>query len=288
VNEMTEILDGKLLSFKIRENIKKDVEVLKNSGISPCLAVIVVGYNKASLKYVSFKEKACKELGIESMIFKLPENTDEINLIKLIEELNNNQRINGILIQLPLPSHLDQNAILEKISPFKDVDGFTPYCLGRLLTDNPLFIPCTPKGVLKMFDEYKIALEGKHAVVVGRSIIVGKPLSLLLLRKNATVSICHSRTRNLTEITKKADILCVAIGKERFISADMIKEGAVVIDIGINVTDTGRVIGDIDFDEVKEKASYITPVPGGVGPMTIAMLMENTVIAAKIQKELSG
>jgi len=288
VNEMTEILDGKLLSFKIRENIKKDVEVLKNSGISPCLAVIVVGYNKASLKYVSFKEKACKELGIESMIFKLPENTEEINLIKLIEELNNNQRINGILIQLPLPSHLDQNAILEKISPFKDVDGFTPYCLGRLLTDNPLFIPCTPKGVLKMFDEYKIALEGKHAVVVGRSIIVGKPLSLLLLRKNATVSICHSRTRNLTEITKKADILCVAIGKERFISADMIKEGAVVIDIGINVTDTGRVVGDIDFDEVKEKASYITPVPGGVGPMTIAMLMENTVIAAKIQKELSG
>lgn len=285
---MTEILDGKLLSFKIRENIKKDVEVLKNSGISPCLAVIVVGYNKASLKYVSFKEKACKELGIESMIFKLPENTDEINLIKLIEELNNNQRINGILIQLPLPSHLDQNVILEKISPFKDVDGFTPYCLGRLLTDNPLFIPCTPKGVLKMFDEYKIALEGKHAVVVGRSIIVGKPLSLLLLRKNATVSICHSRTRNLTEITKKADILCVAIGKERFISADMIKEGAVVIDIGINVTDTGRVVGDIDFDEVKEKASYITPVPGGVGPMTIAMLMENTVIAAKIQKELSG
>lgn len=285
---MTEILDGKLLSFKIRENIKKDVEVLKNSGISPCLAVIVIGYNKASLKYVSFKEKACKELGIESMIFKLPENTDEINLIKLIEELNNNQRINGILIQLPLPSHLDQNAILEKISPFKDVDGFTPYCLGRLLTDNPLFIPCTPKGVLKMFDEYKIALEGKHAVVVGRSIIVGKPLSLLLLRKNATVSICHSRTRNLTEITKKADILCVAIGKERFISADMIKEGAVVIDIGINVTDTGRVVGDIDFDEVKEKASYITPVPGGVGPMTIAMLMENTVIAAKIQKELSG
>lgn len=285
---MTEILDGKLLSFKIRENIKKDVEVLKNSGISPCLAVIVVGYNKASLKYVSFKEKACKELGIESMIFKLPENTEEINLIKLIEELNNNQRINGILIQLPLPSHLDQNAILEKISPFKDVDGFTPYCLGRLLTDNPLFIPCTPKGVLKMFDEYKIALEGKHAVVVGRSIIVGKPLSLLLLRKNATVSICHSRTRNLTEITKKADILCVAIGKERFISADMIKEGAVVIDIGINVTDTGRVVGDIDFDEVKEKASYITPVPGGVGPMTIAMLMENTVIAAKLQKELSG
>lgn len=285
---MTEILDGKLLSFKIRENIKKDVEVLKNSGISPCLAVIVVGYNKASLKYVSFKGKACKELGIESMIFKLPENTEEINLIKLIEELNNNQRINGILIQLPLPSHLDQNAILEKISPFKDVDGFTPYCLGRLLTDNPLFIPCTPKGVLKMFDEYKIALEGKHAVVVGRSIIVGKPLSLLLLRKNATVSICHSRTRNLTEITKKADILCVAIGKERFISADMIKEGAVVIDIGINVTDTGRVVGDIDFDEVKEKASYITPVPGGVGPMTIAMLMENTVIAAKIQKELSG
>lgn len=280
------IIDGKMLANKIKEELKNEVSELKNKGIKPCLAVLLVGENKASQKYVSYKEKACNELGIESQVYKLPENTNESVLTNIINELNENPKVNGILVQLPLPRHLAEQRVLQKIDPFKDVDGFTPYCLGRLLIDNPLFIPCTPKGVLRMIDEYKITLEGKNAVVIGRSIIVGKPLSLILLRRNATVTICHSKTREIQEITKKADILCVAIGKERFIKASMVKEGAVVIDIGINVTASGKVVGDVDFDAVKEKASYITPVPGGVGPMTIAMLMENTIYAAKLQRGL--
>lgn len=280
------IIDGKTLANKIKEELKNEVSELKNKGIKPCLAVLLVGENKASQKYVSYKEKACNELGIESQVYKLPENTNESVLTNIINELNENPKVNGILVQLPLPRHLAEQKVLQKIDPFKDVDGFTPYCLGRLLIDNPLFIPCTPKGVLRMIDEYKITLEGKNAVVIGRSIIVGKPLSLILLRRNATVTICHSKTREIQEITKKADILCVAIGKERFIKASMVKEGAVVIDIGINVTASGKVVGDVDFDAVKEKASYITPVPGGVGPMTIAMLIENTIYAAKLQRGL--
>lgn len=280
------IIDGKMLANKIKEELKNEVSELKNKGIKPCLAVLLVGENKASQKYVSYKEKACNELGIESQVYKLPENTNESVLTNIINELNENPKVNGILVQLPLPRHLAEQRVLQKIDPFKDVDGFTPYCLGRLLIDNPLFIPCTPKGVLRMIDEYKITLEGKNAVVIGRSIIVGKPLSLILLRRNATVTICHSKTREIQEITKKADILCVAIGKERFIKASMVKEGAVVIDIGINVTASGKVVGDVDFDAVKEKASYITPVPGGVGPMTIAMLIENTIYAAKLQRGL--
>lgn len=280
------IIDGKTLANKIKEELKNEVSELKNKGIKPCLAVLLVGENKASQKYVSYKEKACNELGIESQVYKLPENTNESVLTNIINELNENPKVNGILVQLPLPRHLAEQRVLQKIDPFKDVDGFTPYCLGRLLIDNPLFIPCTPKGVLRMIDEYKITLEGKNAVVIGRSIIVGKPLSLILLRRNATVTICHSKTREIQEITKKADILCVAIGKERFIKASMVKEGAVVIDIGINVTASGKVVGDVDFDAVKEKASYITPVPGGVGPMTIAMLIENTIYAAKLQRGL--
>lgn len=281
-----EILDGKNLALKIKEELKREVQDLKNQGINPCLAVVLVGENKASQKYVSFKEKTCKELDIQSLVFRLPENTDEMSLIKLIDELNENSQVNGILVQLPLPRHLNQNKVLERINPLKDVDGFTPFCLGRLLIDSPLFIPCTPKGVIRILDEYKINLEGKQAVVIGRSIIVGKPLSLLLLKRNATVTMCHSKTMNLQDITKKADILCVAIGREKFITSNMIKEGAVVIDIGINVTASGKVVGDVNFDEVKEKASYITPVPGGVGPMTIAMLMENTIYAAKLQKRV--
>lgn len=281
-----EILDGKNLALKIKEELKREVQDLKNQGINPCLAVVLVGENKASQKYVSFKEKTCKELDIQSLVFRLPENTDEMSLIKLIDELNENSQVNGILVQLPLPRHLNQNKVLERINPLKDVDGFTPFCLGRLLIDSPLFIPCTPKGVIRILDEYKINLEGKQAVVIGRSIIVGKPLSLLLLKRNATVTMCHSKTMNLQDITKKADILCVAIGREKFITFNMIKEGAVVIDIGINVTALGKVVGDVNFDEVKEKASYITPVPGGVGPMTIAMLMENTIYAAKLQKRV--
>ncbi|MCS7203958.1 MAG: bifunctional methylenetetrahydrofolate dehydrogenase/methenyltetrahydrofolate cyclohydrolase FolD [Thermodesulfovibrio sp.] len=278
------IIDGKLLAQKIKEKLKREVEELKKHKIQPTLAVILIGEDKASQKYVSYKERTCKELGIESIVFRFPENIDGISLSETIEDLNDNPAINGILIQLPLPTHLSQNVFLEKINPIKDVDGFTPYCLGRLLTDNPLFIPCTPKGVIRMFDEYGIELEGKNVVTIGRSIIVGKPLALLLLRRNATVTVCHSKTKNLKDITKNADIVCVAVGRPKFLTADMVKDGAIVIDIGINITKEGKVVGDVDFDEVKNKVSYITPVPGGVGPMTVAMLMENTVYATKIQK----
>jgi methylenetetrahydrofolate dehydrogenase (NADP+)/methenyltetrahydrofolate cyclohydrolase len=280
------ILDGKALSAKIKEEIKEEVLSLAVKGIKPSLAVILVGDNLASQKYVSFKEKACRELGIESIVFRLPEETQGVELISLIKDLNHNSSINGILVQLPLPPHLSENIIIENINPLKDVDGFTPLCLGRLFVDNPLFVPCTPKGVLRMLDEYFIDIEGKNVVIVGRSKIVGKPLAMLFLRRNATVTICHSKTKDLKEITRSADILCVATGRAGLIKADMVQEEAVVIDIGINVTKEGKVVGDVDFDSIKEKASYITPVPGGVGPMTIAMLMENTIRAAKIQKGL--
>lgn len=278
------ILDGKDLARNLNQSLKEEVAKLKDRGINPHLAVVLVGDNKASEKYVSFKERACRELGIESSVLRLPLETSEDELIRVIDNLNSDPKVNGILIQLPLPAHISQSIVLERIAPLKDVDGFTPYCLGRLLTDNPLFIPCTPKGIIRMIDFYGIKVEGKRAVVVGRSVIVGKPLSLLLLQRNATVTVCHSKTENLSELTKEADILCVAVGKPRFIKADMIKEGSVVIDVGINVDSEGKVVGDVDFDEAKNIASFITPVPGGVGPMTIAMLMENTVEAAKLQK----
>jgi methylenetetrahydrofolate dehydrogenase (NADP+)/methenyltetrahydrofolate cyclohydrolase len=276
-------MNGNFVASIIKEEVKKEVEKLKSKGINPCLAVILVGHNKASEKYVSFKEKSCKEVGIKSLIFKFDDEAKEEEIANLIKELNSNRSVNGILVQLPLPARIRQKNILEKIDPFKDVDGFTPYCLGRLIMDNPLFIPCTPKGVIKLLDFYNIPIERKKAVVIGRSIIVGKPLFLLLLKRNATVTLCHSKTEEIEEITKSADILCVAIGKPNFINAKMVKSGAIVVDIGINVTDYGKVVGDVDFDSVKEKASYITPVPGGVGPMTIATLMENTLIATKIQ-----
>ncbi len=280
------LINGKFLASIIKEDLKLEIESLKKKGIMPSLAVILVGQNKASEKYVSFKEKTCQEIGIKSIVFKFSEDTEEEEITKLIDELNSNPSVNGILVQLPLPKHIDQNNLLIKIDPFKDVDGFTPYCLGKLLMDEPLFIPCTPKGILRMLDIYEIGIEGKKAVIVGRSIIVGKPLSLLLLKRNATVTICHSKTESLGEITRRADILCVAVGKPNFITEDMVKEGAVVIDIGINVSAYGKIIGDVDFERVKEKASLITPVPGGVGPMTIAMLMENTIFATKLQKGL--
>ncbi len=280
------LINGKFLASIIKEDLKLEIESLKKKGIMPSLAFILVGQNKASEKYVSFKEKTCQEIGIKSIVFKFSEDTEEEEITKLIDELNSNPSVNGILVQLPLPKHIDQNNLLLKIDPFKDVDGFTPYCLGKLLMDEPLFIPCTPKGILRMLDIYEIGIEGKKAVIVGRSIIVGKPLSLLLLKRNATVTICHSKTESLGEITRRADILCVAVGKPNFITEDMVKEGAVVIDIGINVSAYGKIIGDVDFERVKEKASFITPVPGGVGPMTIAMLMENTIFATKLQKGL--
>ncbi len=278
-----EIIDGKQLAKKTREKLKYEVEDLKKEGIQPKLAVIMVGDNSASQIYVRNKSKACNDVGIEFEEYLLPGTTKQEELLDLIEKLNNNEEINGILLQSPIPDGLDINEAFRKISPEKDVDGFHPVNVGKLVLGQDTFVSCTPYGVMKMFEEYNIDLEGKNAVVIGRSNIVGKPMSQCLLNKNATVTICHSRTRNLPEITKKADILVSAIGKPEFVTADMVKEGAVVIDVGINRTAEGKLKGDVDFENVSKKASYITPVPGGVGPMTIAMLMNNVVKASKNQ-----
>lgn len=280
---MADLIDGKKVASEIKNALKKDVEELKSKGIIPNLAVILVGDNPASKKYVASKEKTCTELGIKSSVFRLSQDISQADLINHIDMLNADSAVNGILVQLPLPQGLNEKEIMNRIAPTKDVDGFGPHALGKLVLDEPVFIPCTPHGVMKMLEVYNIEISGKHAVVVGRSIIVGKPLALLLLRKNATVTICHSKTPNLKEECLKADILCVAIGKAGFIKGDMVKNGATVIDIGINVTPEGKIVGDVDFEAAKEKASYITPVPGGAGPMTIAMLIYNTVLAAKMQ-----
>lgn len=277
-----QLIDGKKVAADIRESLKKDIEKLKSKGINPGLAVVLVGENPASKKYVSSKEKTCEEIGIKSLGYKMPESITQAELIKLIDDLNINKDVHGILVQLPLPKHLNEKEIMNRISPSKDVDGFGPDALGKLLLDEPGFVACTPHGAIKMLEAYNINPAGKHAVIVGRSVIVGKPLALLLLRKNATVTIAHSKTPDLKETCLKADILCVAIGKAKMITGDMVKEGATVIDIGINVTSEGKIVGDVDFDAAKEKAAFITPVPGGAGPMTIAMLMYNTVLAAKM------
>ncbi|MES0337792.1 MAG: bifunctional 5,10-methylenetetrahydrofolate dehydrogenase/5,10-methenyltetrahydrofolate cyclohydrolase, partial [Candidatus Magnetobacterium sp. LHC-1] len=241
----------------------------------------LVGENPASKKYVGSKEKMCETLGIKSLGNKIPDTTTQAELIKLIDDLNADPKVHGILVQLPLPKHLDEKAVMHRIAPEKDVDGFGPDALGRLLLDEPGFLPCTPHGCIKLLDAYGIDPKGKHAVVVGRSVIVGKPISMLLLRKHATVTICHSRTTDLKEVCLSADILCAAIGKAEMIKGDWIKEGATVIDIGINVGADGKLVGDVEFGAAKERAGFITPVPGGVGPMTIAMLMYNTIEAAK-------
>lgn len=280
------LIDGKKVASDIREKLKKEVEQLKSNGVEPGLAVILVGENPASKKYVASKEKTCQEIGINSFGYKLPETTTQNELIELIDKLNADPKVNGILVQLPLPKGLNEKEVMNRISPHKDVDGFGPDALGKLVLDEPGFIPCTPHGAIKMIEAYNIETAGRHAVIVGRSIIVGKPLALLLLRKDATVTICHSKTPNLKEECLKADILCVAIGKAKMITGDMVKEGAAVIDIGINVTPDGKIVGDVDFDAAKERAAYITPVPGGAGPMTIAMLMYNTVLAAKMQNKM--
>lgn len=256
---------------------------MKKEGIQPKLAVIMVGDNSASQIYVRNKSKACNDVGIEFEEYLLPGTTKQEELLDVIEKLNNNKEINGILLQSPIPDVLDINEAFRKISPEKDVDGFHPVNVGKLVLGQDTFVSCTPYGVMKMFEEYNIDLEGKNAVVIGRSNIVGKPMSQCLLNKNATVTICHSRTRNLPEITKNADILVSAIGRPEFVTADMVKDGAVVIDVGINRTAEGKLKGDVDFENVSKKASYITPVPGGVGPMTIAMLMNNVVKASKNQ-----
>ena len=278
---MAVILNGKEVAKKTRENLKSKVEELKKKNIFPKLAVIMVGDDGASKIYVRNKSKACEELGIEYEEFLLDENTTQQQLLQLINELNERKDVHGILLQSPVPKHLDINEAFRTISPEKDVDGFNPVNVGKLVLGQDTFISCTPFGVMKLLEEYNIETEGKNAVVIGRSNIVGKPMLQCLLNKHATVTICHSKTENLKEITKKADILVAAIGKAKFVTKDMVKPGAVVIDVGINRNEQGKVCGDVDFNEVEGIASYITPVPGGVGPMTVAMLMENIVKAAK-------
>jgi methylenetetrahydrofolate dehydrogenase (NADP+)/methenyltetrahydrofolate cyclohydrolase len=281
-----QLIDGKKVAADIKEKLKGELDALKSKGVEPGLAVVLIGENPASKKYVSNKEKTCESLGIKSLGHKLPESTTQEELLKLIDNLNVDPKVHGILVQLPLPKHLNEKEVMHRIAPEKDVDGFGPDALGRLVLDEPGFVACTPHGAMKMLDAYGIDPKGKKAVIVGRSIIVGKPLALLLLKRHATVTICHSRTANLKEECLNADILCAAVGKAKMITGDMVKKGAAVIDIGINVTPEGKLVGDVDFDAAKEKAAYITPVPGGAGPMTIAMLMYNTVLAAKMSAGL--
>ena len=280
---MVTIIDGKALAKKIREELKIECDTLKKKGVNPKLAVIMVGDNAASKVYVKNKSRACEEIGIEYEEYLLKDNISQQELDDLIKELNNKKDINGILLQSPIPSHLNINQAFKKISYIKDVDGFTPSSVGKLSIGEDTFISCTPYGVMKMFEEYNIDLSGKDVVILGRSNIVGKPLVQCCLNKNATVTVCHSKTKNIKEYTKRADILIVAIGKAKFVTKDMVKNGAVVIDIGINRNENGKLVGDVDFENVKEVASYITPVPGGVGPMTIAMLMNNVIKATKEQ-----
>jgi len=275
------LIDGKALSNKILNNIASEVEILEKKGVVPGLAVILVGDDPASHTYVSMKEKACKKAGFYSIVHKMPGTITQNEITETIKMMNENPRIDGILVQLPLPKHIDTTEILEVIDPKKDVDGFHPYNMGRMVEGLDSFIPCTPLGVMEMFKEYDITLEGKDVCVVGASNIVGKPMAALLLNANATVTTTHIYTKDLKKHTKNADIIIVGVGVPGLIKADMVKEGAIVIDIGINKLDNGKLVGDVDFDEVSKKCSYITPVPGGVGPMTIAMLLQNTLKSAK-------
>lgn len=276
-----ELINGKELAKKIRMELKEEVEELKQQGIKPKLAVIMVGDDKASAVYVRNKSKACEEIGIEFEEFLLESTITQEYLINLIKELNNREDINGILLQSPIPEGLDIREAFNTIDYRKDVDGFNPINVGKLSIGEDSFISCTPYGVIKMLEEYNIPIEGKRAVIIGRSNIVGKPLIQCLLNKNATVTVCHSKTKNIEEITSKADILIAALGKPKFVTSNMVKAGAVVIDVGINRNEEGKLVGDVDFENVSKKVSYITPVPGGVGPMTIAMLMYNVVKSAK-------
>ena len=276
-----ELINGKELAKKIREELKIEVNSLRKEGIIPKLAVIMVGNDKASEVYVRNKSKACNEIGIEFEEFLLDSNIEQEELIDLIKKLNNRKDVHGILLQSPIPEHLNIREAFDTIDYKKDVDGFNPVNIGKLAIGEDAFVSCTPYGVIKMLEEYNIEIEGKRAVVIGRSNIVGKPLIQCLLNKNATVTICHSKTKNIAEITKEADILIAALGKPKFVKENMVKENAVVIDVGINRNEEGKLVGDVDFENVSKKASYITPVPGGVGPMTIAMLMNNVVKATK-------
>jgi methylenetetrahydrofolate dehydrogenase (NADP+)/methenyltetrahydrofolate cyclohydrolase len=281
---MSKLINGKEISEYIKNNVKNEVEFLKKQGVSVGLAVIIVGDNPASKVYVSNKEKACEALGIKSFKYALDESTTNEQLLELIDKLNADDEVDGILCQLPLPRHLDEKIIIDRILPSKDVDAFHAQNVGKIMIGDFDFLPCTPAGVIEMLKYENIDITSKNCVVIGRSNIVGKPMAMLLLHNNATVTVCHSKTKNLAEICRKADILVVAIGRAKFVTADMVKEGAVVIDVGMNRDENGKLCGDVDFDSVKDIASAITPVPGGVGPMTIAMLMQNTLTAAKLKK----
>lgn len=280
---MVKIIDGREISAAVKQQIKEEVVSLNKQGIEVGLAVIIVGDDPASKVYVANKEKACEQLGITSYKYALPAETTNEELLSLIEKLNNNKKVNGILCQLPLPKHLDEKLIINSIVPEKDVDAFHPQNVGKIMIGDFDFLPCTPAGVIEMLKYSGIEMSGKKCVVVGRSNIVGKPMAMLLLHNNATVTVCHSRTVNLKEECANADILVVAIGKAKFVTADMVKEGAIVIDVGMDRDENGKLCGDVDFDSVSQKVGAITPVPGGVGPMTIAMLMKNTLTAAKKQ-----
>lgn len=282
---MAKIIDGKKISAEIKEELKVKVKEYKEKGIDITLAVIQVGSDPASSVYVNNKKKACEFIGIRSLAYELDENISEKELLDIIEELNNREDVNGILVQLPLPEHINEDKVIEAISPLKDVDGFHPMSVGALSIGKKGFVSCTPAGIIELLKRSDIDIAGKECVVIGRSNIVGKPMAMLLLRENGTVTVAHSRTKDLMEVAKRADILVVAIGKPKFINADYVKEGAVVIDVGIHRNENNKLCGDVDYDSVVDKVSAITPVPGGVGPMTIAMLMSNCVSSVGLVKE---
>ncbi|MBE7013880.1 MAG: bifunctional methylenetetrahydrofolate dehydrogenase/methenyltetrahydrofolate cyclohydrolase FolD [Ruminococcaceae bacterium] len=281
-----QIINGKQVSQNIKERIKKEVSELKDKGIVPGLAVVIVGDDPASRVYVNSKKKACEELGMYSVEYALSSDTTQKELIDLVNKLNDDEKINGILVQLPLPKHLDEKLVINTIKPEKDVDAFHPVNVGKIMIGDFNFLPCTPAGVMELIKETGIEIAGKECVIIGRSNIVGKPQAMLMLHKNATVTICHSKTKDLKEVVKRADIVVAAVGVANMVTKDMIKEGAVVIDVGMNRLENGKLCGDVDFEGVSEVASFITPVPGGVGPMTIAMLMENTLTSAKLKAGL--
>lgn len=283
---MSNLIDGKAVSAAVKERVKNEVAALKDQGVSAALAVIIVGSDPASRVYVNNKKKACEMTGIKSVEYALGEETTQEQLLELIDKLNADKNINGILCQLPLPKQIDEKTVIERIDPNKDVDCFSCVNVGKMWVGDGTFKPCTPAGVMELLKAYDIDVAGKNCVIIGRSNIVGKPMAALLLEKNATVTVCHSKTKNLKEICSNADVIVAAVGRAKFVTADMVKDGAVLVDVGINRNENGKLCGDIDFENVKDIASYITPVPGGCGPMTIAMLMENTVAAVKLQNNI--
>ncbi|MDD6827253.1 MAG: bifunctional methylenetetrahydrofolate dehydrogenase/methenyltetrahydrofolate cyclohydrolase FolD [Oscillospiraceae bacterium] len=284
---MANIISGKEVSLKVKGEVREKALELKEKGIEIGLAVVIVGDNPASRVYVNSKKKACEEVGFNSYEYALPEETTQQELLDLVDVLNKDEKVNGILVQLPLPKHIDENAVINAISPDKDVDAFHPFNVGKIMIGEYAFLPCTPAGIMELIDSTGVEIAGKSCVVIGRSNIVGKPMSMLLLHRSGTVTICHSKTKNLKEICSNADILVAAVGRPNFVTGDMVKEGAVVIDVGINRMEDGKLCGDVNFAEAEKKASYITPVPGGVGPMTIAMLMKNTLTSAMIKNKIS-